>query len=201
MVKASIVEPIDPDGKTLTKGTLMRGWSSVLSQRGWLERIAARLTPEVATLLRDPPAATQWIDVAYFECVAEAVRLEVGEPVLDELFVDAQKSGWVALLTRWGGGVVRVFGATPASVLRQAQAAARSTAKGMDIAWVETGERSGELCANYPHRARIHLGAAFGTSAACQLAADLVGATMKRERPVIEPLPGGGTRVRVRASW
>lgn len=201
MGESEIIEPISADGRTQTKGTLMRGWSEVLRQRGVMEKILARLTPEVQVLLRDPPASTEWIDIALFECIAEAVRLELGEDVLDDLFLRAQQTGWVALLSRWASGVARVFGATPAVVLRHAHVPAKANTVGMSITWTDLGERRGELTAHYPFRPRIHRGAAWGTSTACQLAADVVGATIKRELPVVEPDPTGGTRVRARISW
>lgn len=196
-----IIEPISADGRTKTKGTLMRGWAEVLQQRNVMPKILARLTPEVQALLRDPPASTEWIDIALFECIAEAVRLELGEEVLDELFLRAQHTGWVALLSRWASGVARVFGATPAVVLRHAHVPAKATAIGMTISWADLSDRSGELTAHYPFRPRIYKGAAWGTSTACQLAADVVGVKVKREVPVVEPDPAGGTRVRARISW
>lgn len=198
---ADVIAPIDPDGRTTTKGTLMRGWAEVLRKDGVLERVLGRLTPEVQALVRDPPPPTAWVDIAYFECVAEAVRLELGEDRLDSCFLRAQTSGWVALLSRWAGGVVRVFGPSPGAVLRHAHTAAKANATGMSIEWIDLGERTGELVAHYPHRKRIHEGAAWGTSTACQLAADVVGVAMRRERPVVAIDPAGGTLVRARCSW
>lgn len=196
-----MIEPIQPDGKTLAKATLLRGWNDVLRKYGLLPAIEARLTPEVVALLRDPPASTQWVDAAYYECVAQAVLEEVGEARLDELFVEAQRTGWVILLSRWLGSIVRVFGASPAAVLSRAEGAAKANTVGFALKWVDHGERSGELVVTYPYRPRIHPAAAWGTSSACQLAADAVGATMRRERPVIEATAEGGVRVRVRVHW
>ena len=121
-----MIEPIQPDGRSLAKGTLMRGWRDVLLKERLLEAVLARLTPEVAAMLRDPPASTEWVDVAYYECVAQAVCDQVGEERLDPLFVDAQRTGWVILLSRWLGGIVRVFGASPGAVLSRAEGAAKA---------------------------------------------------------------------------
>ena len=196
-----MIEPIQPDGRSLAKGTLMRGWRDVLLKERLLEAVLARLTPEVAAMLRDPPASTEWVDVAYYECVAQAVCDQVGEERLDPLFVDAQRTGWVILLSRWLGGIVRVFGASPGAVLSRAEGAAKANTVGFDLKWRPLTERSGELVATYPYRPRIHPAAAWGTSSACQLAADAVGATMRRERPIVESTPEGGSRVRVRVHW
>jgi hypothetical protein len=87
-----------------------------------LDRVSARLTNEVAVLLQEPPATTEWVDIAYYECVAEAVLQDVGEARLGDLFADAQRTGWAVLITRWGGSIVRVFGASPATVLKHAEA-------------------------------------------------------------------------------
>ncbi len=201
VVPGAVIEPIRADGRTLAKGSLARGWAEVLRQHALTERVLARLGPEAALLITDPPAATEWVDMALFECIAEAVRLEVGEEQLATLFVEAQRSGWVVLLTRWLGPIVRVFGATPDAVLKHAEQAAKANTTGFTLRWTKLGEREGELVAHYHHRPEILLGAAWGTSAACQLAADAVGASIRCERPVVERAGDGGTRVRVRISW
>ena len=179
----------------------MRGWNEVLSRQELLERVLLRLTPHVASLLRDPPAVTEWVDLAYYECVAEAVRLEVGEDRLDKLFVDVERVGLAALITRWLSGIVRIFGPSPAVILRHASAAAKQQSIGLIFEWEDTGSRSGELTLTFPHRPRMHLRIAWGGSAAIQLLGDLVGAKILRETPVMDAAPSGGTRVRVKASW
>ncbi|NUO47583.1 MAG: hypothetical protein HOV80_01870 [Polyangiaceae bacterium] len=196
-----LIEPLTPDGKTMARGGLMRGWKGVLLKHGLLERVCGRLTPEVISLVREPPASTEWVDVAHYECVAEAVLQEAGEARLADLFVDATRTGWAVLISRWSGSIVRVFGASPATVLKHAEAAAKANTVGFALEWSSQSPSSGELIAHYPFRKRMHFGAAWGTSAACQLAADAVGATMKRARPIIEPRPEGGLRVRAPVSW
>jgi hypothetical protein len=196
-----VIEPIDPDGRTLARGGLMRGWNRVLKQRGMLHRIGTRLTEDVAALLGDPPATTEWVDVAYYECVAEAVLQEVGEAQLAELFVDASRTGWAVLISRWGGSIVRVFGASPAIVLKHAEAAAKANTVGFALEWRPLGEREGDVFAHYPFRSRIHPAAAWGTAAACEIAGEAVGLKLRRERPRVEPGTRGGTSVRVRVSW
>lgn len=193
--------PIQVDGKTLAKGALARGWAKVLALHGLMTPVLARLTPEAAALLTDPPAATEWIDVALFECIAESVRLEVGEERLTKLFVEAERTGWVVLLSRWVGPIVRVFGASPGVVLKQAEGVAKANTVGFTLRWQPVDERSGELTAHYHHRAEILSGAAWGTAAACQLAADAVDTPVRIERPRIERASDGGTLVRVRVAW
>ena len=196
-----VIEPIDPDGKTLARGSLVRGWASVLKQQKITDAVARRLTPEVEGLLREPPGPTEWVDVAYFECIAQAVQDEVGEERLDALFIEAQSSGWVPLLTRFAGGIARVYGPSPETVLKHAPAAAKANTVGFALSWEDLGADSGQLIAEYPFRPRIHPAAAWGTSAACELAARVVGVPVERDKPFIESMRGGGTRVRARLSW
>ncbi len=197
----TLIEPLDADGRTLARAGLMRGWNGALRRAGLLDTISAKLTPQVRELLRSPPPPTEWVDAAYFECVAQAVLDQVGESQLDDLFLRAARSGWAALISRWAGGIVWVLGPSPANVLKHAQTAAARNTVGFSLLWSPTGERAGDLFAEYPFRRRMHPAAAWGTSIACQIAADAVGVTMTRERPVIEPGTNGGLRVRARASW
>ena len=166
-----------------------------------LDRVSARLTPEVAALLLDPRASTAWVDLAYFECVAEAVRLELGEAELAKLYVRSQQLGLTALLTRFASGVIRLFGASPGVVLSHAPAAAKSQTVGVVFNYSAQGDRSGELTVTFPHRRRMHLGVAWGTAAAFQIAADVVGVSIRRQRPILEAAPEGGMRVRVTGDW
>lgn len=179
----------------------MRGWRETLTKVELLERVSARLTPEVAGLLMDPPASTAWVDMAYFECIAEAVRLELGEAELERLFVSAQQIGLTALVTRFASGIIRLFGASPGVILAHAQAASKSQTVGVDYSYRAMDERSGELMLTFPFRRRIHPGFAWGTAAGFQVAADIVGVTLRRDRPVLEAAPGGGMRVRVLGRW
>lgn len=196
-----MIEPIDPDGRTLVRGKLMRGWSSVLKQRGLLEAVALRLTPEVAALLREPPGPTEWVDAAHFECVAQAVLEEVGEQRLDALLVEAQSAGWVTIISRFAHGIVRVFGASPGGLFKHVPSAGKTTTVGVVVRWEEHGPNGGELIAEYPFRKRIHPASAWGTSAVCQIVSQVVGVPVTRERPVIEPMGRDGTRVRIRVRW
>jgi hypothetical protein len=197
----SLIEPIRPDGRTLARAGLMRGWNEILRRAGVFEAVGRRLTPDVRELLARPPQPTEWVDVAHFECVAQAVLEEVGEARLDDLFLQAARTGWAALIIRWAGTIVWVFGPSPGNVLKHAQLAAKRNTVGFTLEWHPLGDTGGDLVAIYPFRDQMHQPAAWGTSIACQIAADAVGVTVARSRPVIETAPGGGLQVRVHASW
>lgn len=195
-----VIEPINPDGKTRTKATLLRGWNRVLAREGKLERILDRLTPASGALLGSPPLATTSVDVAHLECVAQAVLEEVGEAELDRLFLAASTEGYASLLTNFVGGLVRAFNPDPAFVLQKVPAAARQTTEGLDLVWTSTGPTSGELVATYLHRARIHPASAWGTRAAVRATERALGRTLEVGRPEVESR-GGVTRVRVTVRW
>lgn len=179
----------------------MRGWSEVLSAAGVRDRVLARLTPEVTALLQDPPSGMAWVDNAYFECVAEAVRLELGEERLDTLFVAASKSGWSALLSNWLGAAIRIFGPSPHRLFDQVPTAAKANTVGVTLEWIHLSPESGELALTHLYRPRIHAGVAWGVGAAAQIVGDAMGRPLKRQRPKIEPTASDGTRIRVGVEW
>lgn len=196
----SVIEPIDPDGRSLAKGALMRGWHDVLREDRLLDTIAERLTPEVGVLLRDPPAGTAWVDVAHFECVAEAVRLEVGEERLGAYFVRAMRVGWVALITRFLGGLLKIFGPSPQTVFSRIENAAKANTVGFELEWQKLGEKNGELSAHYPFRPRIYQGGAWTTWAVCRLLGETIGVPLRLEAPRIAKR-GLGTVVVIAVAW
>jgi hypothetical protein len=195
------VEPIQPDGRTLAKGSIVRGWHDALITDQLMTAILARSVPEVAQLLRDPPASTAWVDVAYLECIAEAVRLEVGDKRVLELSLRAHRVGLVALLSRWLGGIIRVFGPSPHTVLRQGESAAKANTVGMTMTWTELAEKRGELVASYPHRPHIYLGAAWAIGAACLIVGETVGVKMKLSAPKISSPKEGASVVTIGCAW
>ena len=200
MAPVSIIEPIDPDGRSLAKGALMRGWHDVLREDGLLDVICGRLTPEVAILLRDPPTGTAWVDVAHFECVAEAVRLEVGEERLGGYFVRAMRFGWVALITRFLGGLIKIFGPSPHTVFSRIESAAKANTVGFELDWQKLAEKRGELSAHYPFRPRIYQGGAWATWSVCRLLGETIGVTLRLKAPRIEKR-GLGTVVVITVAW
>ena len=174
MSAAELIEPIDADGRTLAKGSLVRGWLQVLVADQLLDAVVARSVPEVVSLLKEPPVSSAWVDVAHLECIAQAVLLEVGEARILDLTVRSHRVGLVALLSRWLGGIIRVFGPSPHTVLQHAQAAAKANTVGFSMSWINLGDKHGVLEAHYPFRSRIHAGGAWATSVACTLAGEAV---------------------------
>ena len=196
----SVIEPFDADARSLAKGSLMRGWHEILGAEKLLDAVCSRLTPEVAALLRDPPAGTAWVDVAFYECVAEAVRLEVGEERLMDFLVRAMRVGWVALLTRFLGGIIQIFGPSPHTVLSRTETAAKANTVGFVLDWKRLGETRGELSAHYPFRPRIHEGGAWVTAAVCRLVGETIGVPLRLRPPRIEKR-GVGTVVVIEVAW
>jgi hypothetical protein len=197
----TLIDPIEPDGRTLAKGSIVRGWVEALITGGLMRAVIARSVPEVATLLRDPPASTAWVDVAYLECISEAVRLEVGDEQVLDLSLRAHRVGLVALLSRWLGGIVRVFGPSPHTVLKHGESAARANTVGMTMSWTKLGDKHGELGAYYPYRNHIYLGAAWAVGAACLIVGETVGARMTLKPPRITKPQAGGSLITIPCSW
>lgn len=197
----SLVEPIQPDGRTLAKGGIVRGWHDALITDQLMTAVLARSVPEVVQLLVDPPPSTAWVDVAYLECIAEAVRLEVGDKRVLELSLRAHRVGLVALLSRWLGGIIRVFGPSPHTVLRQGESAAKANTVGMSMTWTARGEKSGDLTTSYPYRPHIYLGAAWAMGAACLIVGETVGAKMNLDTPRITSPKEGASVVTISCAW
>jgi hypothetical protein len=201
MASARIIEPIDPDGRTNSRANLMRAWRDVLEREHLLDRIRARLTPRVADLLARPPAATEWLDVAYYECVSEAVLEELGEAELTRLTFEINRRGFAALHTRFTLRLVRLFGPNPHAVFEQIPRAASITTQNIETSWQRLGPRSGEFVMVYPLRGRIYPSACWVTVGAIRAAGEALGIDLAWDPPVIEAPKPGVTRTSVRVRW
>ncbi len=121
---------------------------------GWLERqkltepVIARLPPTTAALLRHPPLPGAWIDgmemvriVSAIEMIGglDAVR-RCGRETIEDLLPKHH-----TLVT----GLLRLFGATPATLFRRVNDLVRTSVEGISYTYTPKGDRSGLMEVRY----------------------------------------------------
>jgi hypothetical protein len=130
------------------KGLAFRAYVSWLQREKKTEAVLARVPPSTAALLREPPLPGSWIDgmdmvriVSAIEMVAglDAVR-RCGRETIEDILPKHH-----TLVT----GLLRLFGATPATLFRRVNDLMRTSAEGIHYTYTPTGERSGLMEVRY----------------------------------------------------
>jgi hypothetical protein len=130
------------------KGLALRMYVAWLEREKKTEAVIARLPPATAALLRDPPLAGSWIDgmdmvriVAAIEMVGglDAVR-RCGKETIEHILPKHH-----TLVT----GLLRLFGATPATLFRRVNDLVRTTVEGINYTYTPQSERSGVMEVRY----------------------------------------------------
>lgn len=132
------------------KGTIFRGLVLVLKQDGKLTAVESKLSGPTLELVRALPTAGAWIEGVRVVELEEAMALVSSDK---ELFEVGRRSVAVELraITRSvTEGVLRLFGASPASLLSRISMFDPVTARGVKNVWTPTGDKRGEMRVIYP---------------------------------------------------
>ncbi len=132
------------------KASLFRGVVHVLKQDAKLSVIEAALSRATATLVRELPPATAWVDGKAMTELEQSMLAVLGERAVHDIAKRSIAAEIGPITRSITDGIVRLFGASPATMFpRIAMFEALST-KGVKTSWESTGLRSGELHTRYP---------------------------------------------------
>jgi hypothetical protein len=124
---------------------MFRGLCAVILAQGMHEQVLARVDPATRAMMLDPPPATTWID-AHRLMDVDQVLLELrGAAVLRQMTRRAAEEGMLPVLRGTVEGLLRLFGASPASLFSRVGRFAGSTARGIEYRYIVTSETSGLL--------------------------------------------------------
>ena len=130
------------------KGLAFRCYVNWLQREKKTDAVIARLPAPTAALLREPPLPGAWIDgmdmvriVSAIEMVAglDAVR-RCGKETIEDLLPKHH-----TLVT----GLLRLFGATPATLFRRVNDLMRTSVEGINYTYTPKDERSGVMEVRY----------------------------------------------------
>jgi hypothetical protein len=118
---------------------------------GFLPQVMAKLPEETRRALAALPLPTSWVDGKVMQdivCAVEAVR---GMDAVRLVTMRAQEVGTTPLLMPVVGGVMRLFGATPNTLLSRFGDLVKTQLRGPTFQWVLDAPKSGRLTITFPH--------------------------------------------------
>jgi hypothetical protein len=135
-----------------SKASMFRGYVDVLRRDRLLDRVRARVSADVAHMLDQPPPASAWIPWRQTDEVMLAIEAVGGIATVRNVSRDAVLVGLVPVLRVAVEGFLRLFGATPSTLLTRMGQLTSNSSRGVEYEYVATSDRSGEMLVRYPSR-------------------------------------------------
>ena len=135
--------------KYLVKGSSVRAYLTELQETKKLEALTARVSPEAAALVRDPPMPSSWVDAhrmgelveAYSGLAGHEAALELGRAVVGKHMLPF----FLPMLT----GIMRVIGVSPASLFARFGTIVQTSVRGVDYRYQALSDTSGRMETGY----------------------------------------------------
>jgi hypothetical protein len=131
------------------KAATLRAHLKWLEKENRLEAVLARVPPAVATLARNPPLNSTWIDSLKIEPLMIALQELDGTQAVLRMSRDELHAELIAPLRGMISGVLRLFGTSPATVYARLNDMVKTSVRGMDFKFEHTFDRAGIMIVRY----------------------------------------------------
>jgi hypothetical protein len=159
--------------------------------------IREKLPPETRQVIDALPLPTAWVDGMVMQDLMAAIEAVAGGEGARQLSLRAQEAAIAPLLMPIIGGVMRLFGTTPSTMLSRFDDLTRTQVRGLTIRWEPDGSNAGRLVVTFPHK-RTRRAAFIGFETACENMIRLCGYQGKAN-PV--EINNEGTIGTIRVDW
>jgi hypothetical protein len=156
-----------------TKATMFRGLCTVVAAHGLREQLLAHVGPETRALILDLPPATTWLDARHLIEVDQALLELRGPVVLRQLTRQAAELGLAPVLRGAAESLLRLFGASPASIFARTGRLTGTTSRGVEYRYSPTSETSGVLELEHVGMTRVPMGPLVATAGGLEYVFDL----------------------------
>jgi len=126
------------------KGTAFRGHLKYLKDNGKLDAILARVSPECATAIRNPPLSGSWIDARFMDEIVQVLDQMEGTAALwamERKVIEDQMTVFFPVMQ----GILRVLGTSPTKVFSRLGDLYRRHIEGVEFCYTPTSDRSGTM--------------------------------------------------------
>lgn len=139
------VETVEP----AVKGAVMRGFAAALRREGVFDKVRAFVSDDAGELLDNPPPASAWIERRRVLPIYLAIERVGGLPLTRKITREAVLLGLIPVVRLMVDGFLRLFGATPHTILSRMNDLSKSSGRGSEYEYVRTSDHSGTLTVRY----------------------------------------------------
>ncbi len=179
------------------KGAALRAYIKQLERKEWMAAVSAQVSDETRALFAAPPPSSSWMDAAPIEDLMAAVEKLHGEDAVRALSHDAQND-LIPIYRPILEGVLRIFGASPATMYARMELLTRTALRGVEYAWHEASPRSGDLEVRFVARRELPRRAFVSFIASFQVILELCG---KKGTVSLPEVNRDGTGARYHIEW
>jgi serine/threonine-protein kinase len=134
------------------KGSLVRAYVQQIEQLGFLAEVLDAVPKDTRKLLVDPPLHNAWIDASVIEEMICAVEQLRGLETVRVVTQRGQELGLMPLMRPVVVGMLRLFGASPHTLLSRFTQFSKNNVRGMAFAWTHESDRAGTLTIQFPRK-------------------------------------------------
>jgi hypothetical protein len=134
------------------KALTFRAYLAQIEKIGALAEVKARVQPETLHAMESPPLPTAWIDPLLYEDMMGALEAVRGIAAVRTVTKSALESTTLPNLRPIVGGLLRLFGTSPATLLSRVPDFSRPVSRGVDYEWQLDTPHSGRLTMIFPRR-------------------------------------------------
>jgi len=178
------------------KSSTFRSYVNVLVDDGKAQAVMALVPPETAAVMSNPPLASSWVDFRHIVHLTEAVHRLGGMAGVRELTRKATAQARKPHM-RLVEGVLKLFGTSPATLLKRMNDFVRTTIEGLEYRYTPNGERAGIMEMVYSLDYEVPTSVFVGAAPALQTILDACGV----KGIIGEPERLGPNRVRFTIQW
>jgi hypothetical protein len=178
------------------KASGLRGLAASLRAAGLYEAVLARVPPATQALLTTPPPVTAWVNATHFAAVYDCIHEMRGEATVRRVSRAAIETGVMPLIQPVVQSVLRLFGASPRTILERVEIILGSSTRGVKYAYVSEQACRGQIVMRCPPGVRMSHATLLSTCAAFEIVFDLCGT-----RGSITPLPDTPDGHAMRVEW
>ena len=148
----------DASYETAMKGSTVRGIVTVLQREGTFAKVSEIVTPRARDLLERPPPATAWVAFDDISPLHGAIESAFGANECRRISREAVSASLVPILQSVIGGLIRLFGSSPHTILSRVPQIMRVFARGVDYRYTRIDERACRVRVVYPACSGLSLG-------------------------------------------
>jgi hypothetical protein len=173
----------------------VRAHLTQIEKLGLLDSVTKNLSETSREALAQSPLPTAWVDVTVMHDIIAALEKVAGMDAVRTVTMRAQQAGTTPLLMPIIGGLMRLFGASPNTLLSRFDDLAKTQLRGAGFKWVLDSPKSGRLTVTFP-RNDTPRAAFVGFESGCRGILDLC--KLQGDVEMLEVKGGVGV---IRVSW
>jgi hypothetical protein len=182
-------------GKCEVKIATVKAHLTQLEKLGLLGAVMENLPEASRRALQSSPLPTAWVDVTVMHDIVVSVEKVAGMDAVRTVSLQVQKAGTTPLLMPIIGGLMRLFGATPNTLLSRFDDLVKTQLRGAEFQWALDSPKSGRLTVTFP-RTDTPRAAFVGFESGCRGILDLC--KVQGEVELLEVRGGVGV---IRVRW